>query len=66
MARRFAMLHEFMAQGFADILREIEAGFSRVNQRIERLESRLDAVDGRLGSIENELRRINPNGQAQP
>jgi len=55
-ARRFALLHEFMAQGFADILRELEAGFTRVNQRLERVESRLDA-------IEAHLRRITPNGQ---
>jgi len=58
-ARRFGLIHELMAQGFADILREIEAGFSRVNER-------LDTVEGRLGTIEAQLRRINPNGQAQP
>jgi len=58
-AERYRLLHQIMVTGFDDLTRELRDGFGRVN-------TRLDAIEGRLGTIEAQLRRINPNGQATP
>jgi len=65
-AKRFTLLHEFMAQGFADILRgfeRVDARFDEVDRRFDAVERRLDAHDKRFDAIDAHLRRIGPNGQ---
>jgi len=64
--QRIRLLHQVMVNGFEDVIREVQDGFGRVNARLDAHDQRFDAIEERLSTIEAHLRRINPNGQANP
>jgi hypothetical protein len=64
-AEHYRVLQASINLGFDDLVKELRAGFGRINQRLDAHDARFERLDQRLDVIEAHLRRISPDGHQQ-